>query len=289
MRALSFLAFSLAAATARAAPQRPDVSPFTGPWAGGGRFTSDAGAHACEYLGAAEPPSVSVVLEGASGPSGGQVSLDLPAAGTSCPALKARYRIEDVRVSGNSLGFADAAGNQWHVTLRDGRLQGMVSSSGFSGEVDLNPASGPPALPAPAASPSPGPAAGGAGPTPASAASATGAGGTAEPRKGSMWKGVGGVIAGNVVGLGALAGLNRALNDSKNTSSNKVTCSPRTCVAAAPGDCQCNINLTNGASCGSTSSGVPYAGVCNPPSVPCQSDLSCNNGLCEDKAGRCPF
>jgi hypothetical protein len=281
---------SLTAAVASAAPQRPDVSPFTGPWAGGGRFTSEAGAQACEYVGLAEPPSVSVVLEGASGPSGGQVSLDLPAAGASCPALRARYRIEDVRVSGNSVGFADAAGNQWRVTLRDGRLQGMVSSPRFNGEVDLNPASTPPAAPSPAPSPSPGPEAGTAAPVAAPAPQASAAtDGKAPPRKGSVWKGVGGVIAANVVGLGALVGLNKALNDSKAPASNTVTCSPRTCVAAAPGDCQCNNNLTNGASCGTTSSGVPYAGVCNPPSLPCQADLSCNNGLCEDRLGRCPF
>jgi hypothetical protein len=29
--------------------------------------------------------------------------------------------------------------------------------------------------------------------------------------------------------------------------------------------------------------------VCNLPSLPCESDLSCNNGLCEDRFGRCPF
>jgi hypothetical protein len=279
MRALLPLFLSLAASAASAAPQRPDVSPFTGPWAGSGRFTSDAGA-SCAYVGGVEPPSVSLVLEGSSGPSGGHVSLDLPAAGESCPALNARYALEDVRVSGNSVSFADAAGNQWHVTLRDGRLQGMVSSPNFSGEVDLNPAS-PPHAAAPQASPSPG----------ATAGSAAGAGpnGKPLPPKGSVWKGVGGIIAANVVGLGALVGLNKALGDNKTTTANGVTCSPRTCVAAAPGDCQCNINLTAGASCGSTAAGVPYAGVCGPPTLPCQQNLSCNNGLCEDSAGRCPF
>ena len=284
MRPLLLLVLSLTAATASATPQRPDVSPFTGPWAGSGHFTSDAGAQPCGYVGAAEPPAVSVVLEGASGPSGGHVSLDLPAAGDSCPAVKARYAIEDVRVSGNSVSFADAAGNQWHVTLRDGRLQGMVSSPNFSGEVDLNPMSAPPAPPTPAPSPSPGPATGAA-----ATGAGTGADGKPAPPKSSVWKGVGGIIAANVVGLGALVGLNKVLNDTKATNPGAVTCSPRTCVAAAPGDCQCNINLANGASCGNTSSGIPYAGVWQPPTLPCQSDLSCNNGLCEDRAGRCPF
>lgn len=285
MRALLLLVLSLTAANASAAPQRPDVSPFTGPWAGSGHFTSEAGGQSCGYVGAASPPSVSLVLEGASGPSGGFVSLDLPRAGDACPAVTARYAIEDLRVSGNSLSFGDAAGNEWHVTLRDGRLQGMVSSPNFSGEVDLNPASAPPSTAAtPTPSPSPAPPAGG---TPAGAA--TGPDGKPVPPKGSVWKGVGGIIVANVVGVGALVGLNKALNDTKVTSSNGNICSPRTCVAAAPGDCQCNINLTVGANCGSTSGGVPYAGVCSPPTLPCQQNLSCNNGLCEDSAGRCPF
>jgi hypothetical protein len=198
--------------------------------------------------------------------------------------LKARYALEDVRVSGNSVSFADAAGNEWHVTLRDGRLQGMVSSPNFSGEVDLNPASAPPAA-APQPSPSPAPPAGGA-----AAAAGTGADGKPVPPKSSVWKGVGGIVAANVVGLGALVGLNKVLNDTKATNPNAVTCSPRTCVAGAPGaECQCNINLANGASCGNTATGIPYAGICSPPTLPCQSDLSCNNGLCETRDGRCPF
>jgi hypothetical protein len=34
-------------------------------------------------------------------------------------------------------------------------------------------------------------------------------------------------------------------------------------------------------------SGVPLGGICNIPSLPCQSDLSCTNGVCE--SGFCPF
>jgi hypothetical protein len=270
------LALALAAATANASPQRPDVNPFSGAWSGGGRFTSDAGASACEYSGPAEPASVSLTLEPESAPTGGYLSLDLPAAGATCPAFKARYRIEEVRLSGNSLMFSDAAGNEWHLTLRDGHLKGMAFSSHFSGEVDLGPGIS-------ASSPSPTPS-----PVPGTASPAA-AGAKAEAPKASVWKGVGGVVAANIVGAGAFIGLNAALKDSKAISSNTQTCSIRSCVTAGPGDCQCNTNIASGASCGSTSAGAPYAAACNPPSLPCQSDLSCNNLICEDKFGRCPF
>jgi len=280
MRLHPGLALLLAAATASATPQRPDVNPFSGGWAGGGRFTSEAGASSCEYSGAAEAPAVALTLEPESAPTGGRVSLDLPAAGEACPALVARYRIEEVRLSGNSLMFSDAAANEWHLTLRDGHLKGMVSSPHFSGEVDLAPAVGSP-LPSPAPSPAPGAA------IPAAATDKPGA--KPEAPKASVWKGIGGIIAANVIGAAAFVGLNKALGDSSKASSNTATCSIRSCVAAGPGDCQCNTNVANGASCGNTTSGVPYAQACNPPSQPCQSDLSCNNFICEDKFGRCPF
>lgn len=293
MRTSSLLLLTLAAASANAAPQRPDVNPFSGNWSGGGRFTSEVGASACEYAGAAEPASVSLLLEPASGPTGGFISFDLPSAGAACPAVKARYRIEDVRVSGNSLNFGDAAGNQWHLTLRDGRLQGMASSSLFSGEVDLNPAAAPPAAPvdaSPSPSPSPSSPTGGAGAAPGGTAPSGSAVAAAPvPPKGSFLKGVGGVIAANVVGAGAFVGLNKLLKDNNSTTSTTPACSIRSCVTSGPGDCQCNTNLTNGASCGNTTSGVPYAMACSPPSLPCKSELSCNNFICQDASGNCPF
>ncbi len=59
----------------------------------------------------------------------------------------------------------------------------------------------------------------------------------------------------------------------------------------APGDRPVpgNNNITSGASCGTTPSGVALLGVCDGTSLPCQSGFSCNRGFCEDRSGACPF
>jgi len=274
-------------AAAPVALQDPGTASFAGSWAGAGKFAMNVGATSCTYVGLAQPASVVAELTEKDGTWAGHVSLDLPGvAGSPCPPFKARYRVGESRLSANSLGFADASNNQWTLTLRQGRLQGVASSStGFSGEVDLARTNGSKAVSQPAsAASSPSPTSQASPTQPAPDTSRQGAAGG-----GSAWRGIATVVGASTVGVGAFLGVNRLLKDSGGTGSG-ATCSPRTCVAGAVGDpCTCNANLTTGASCGTTTAGVPFAGVCNFPSLPCESDLSCNNGLCEDRFGRCPF
>jgi hypothetical protein len=101
-------------------------------------------------------------------------------------------------------------------------------------------------------------------------------------------KNLGLILGANVVGLGLLYGVNQAGKGS--TSSGVLTCSPRTCIVGVPGQpCFCEGNVVSGGSCGNTTGGVAVGGTCNLPKHPCQSSLSCNSGLCEDRFGRCPY
>jgi hypothetical protein len=96
------------------------------------------------------------------------------------------------------------------------------------------------------------------------------------------------IVGANVVGLGLLYGANKAGKGS--SESGVVTCSPRTCIVGAPNEpCFCEGNVLSGASCGTTPAGSPLNAPCEVPNVPCQSGLSCNSGLCEDRFGRCPY
>jgi hypothetical protein len=167
-------------------------------------------------------------------------------------------------------------------------LKGIVSSEGaLSGEVSLKRSGAPTAQgqsPAPTSMPASGGQAAGGGSASPGGAAAGAKGGS------SFLSGVGGFVTANVIGLGALFGINKLANEKNQTGNGTVTCSPRSCVAGAPGDpCFCNTTLASGGTCGSTASGVPFAMACSVPAMPCQSDLSCNNGICEDKFGRCPF
>ncbi len=250
-------------------PQAPiDGAPaFGGEWSGSATLTLEAAGISCRY---ASPESRALTLRLTPSAEAGSVALDLPAAGEECPAVKSTWKVTEARVSGNSLAITDDARHQWNLTLREGRLAGLVSGGELSGEVDLG--REPPV------------------PTPPSAASAAppSSSGASKPVKGSVLKGTGGFIAANVIGLGALVGLNYALKD-KQASTNTVACSPRSCVAIVAGDCTCNTDVANGAMCGNTTDGVILGGACSPPALPCQSDYSCNNSICEDKFGRCPF
>jgi hypothetical protein len=198
--------------------------------------------------------------------STGSVSVDLPASGELCPAVERTYKVASARPAGNSLALTDDAGHEWTLTLREGRLKGLVSGGNLSGEVDLGPTTEAEEATstAPSATPSPAP------------AKATG---------GSFLKGTGGVIAANVVALGALVGLNQALKD-KQQSTNVTTCSPRNCVVITIGNCTCNVNQVEGGSCGTTANGVVFGGLCSLPTLPCLATLSCNNGVCDDV--QCP-
>ncbi len=270
-RGLSMLATPLLATLLMAAvvPQgsTEPSSTFGGDWSGSATLTLEADGNTCRYT---APDSHALTLRLAPSADRGSIAVSLPAAGEKCPAMKSLWTVTGSRASGNSLSISDDAGHEWSLTLREGRLTGLVSGGAVTGEVDLG-------REAALGAPPPGPA------TPAS--SATGA---AKPAKGSVLKGTGGFIAANVVGVGALVGLNYALKD-KQKSTGEVACSPRSCVAIVPGDCTCNTEIANGGMCGNTAGGVTLGGACNPPALPCQSDYSCNNSICEDKFGRCPF
>jgi hypothetical protein len=109
-------------------------------------------------------------------------------------------------------------------------------------------------------------------------------------KRGSAMGAVAGILAANVVGLGAFAAANK-LGQGKDQAPPQVNCSPRQCFflsAAEP--CQCNTPNVSGGTCGTTTSGVAYAGLCNVDGgLPCQAGLSCNSGFCEDRFGHCPF
>jgi hypothetical protein len=260
---------------------------LTGHWSGSAKLTDESAATPCQYAGTADPPSVTLDISGDAAALKGKVTLDLaPPAESACPPLRATYDVQDITISGNSLRFSDSAGRRWDLGLALEVLKGIVSSEGtLSGEVSLKRSGAPTAQ----------------GQTPATSTPATGGqpagGGSASPggaagakAGGSFLSGVGGVVAANVIGLGALFGINKLANEKNQTGNGMVTCSPRSCVAGAPGDpCFCNTTLASGGSCGSTASGVPFAMACSVPAMPCQSDLSCNNGICEDKFGTCPF
>lgn len=261
-----------------AAPPAPAPPAVTGHWSGAAKLTDDSGATPCQYVGASDPPSVTLEISGEATALKGKVTLDLtPPAGSPCPPLRSSSDVQDVTISGSSLRFSDSAGRRWDLAVALDVLKGIVSSEGaLSGEVSLKRSGAP--TPASAGQP-----AGGGSPSPAGAAGGAKGGG-------SFLSGVGGFVTANVIGLGALFGINKLANEKNQTGTGAVTCSPRSCVAGAPGDpCFCNTNLASGGSCGSTAAGVPFAMACSVPAMPCQSDLSCDNGICEDKFGTCPF
>jgi len=239
------------------------ISPFAGVWSGTAKVSVGPDTAPCRYTPPDDANAVTIRLDDAA--TMGSVAIDLPASGKTCPAIVRSYEVVGVHRSGNSLSLTDDSAHEWNLTLREGRLKGLVSGSNLSGEFELaatteeNVAS----TATPTATPSPAPAKAG----------------------GSFLKGTGGVIAANVVGLGALVGLNQALKDTQQSSGGS-SCSPRSCVVIGT-DCNCPTgNQVEGGSCGTTANGVPYGGACALPSLPCQATLSCNNGVCDDV--RCP-
>jgi hypothetical protein len=266
MPATPLLATLLLAAVVPQASTEPTPG-FGGDWSGSATLSLEADGNTCRYTAS---DSHALTLRLAPSADRGSIAVSLPPAGEKCPAMKSLWTVTASRVSGNSLSISDDAGHEWSLTLREGRLTGLVSGGAVTGEVDLE-------REAVVGATSPGPGA------PASPAA-----GAAKPAKGSVLKGTGGFIAANVVGVGALVGLNYALKD-KQQATGAVACSPRSCVAIVAGDCTCNTEIANGGMCGKTVGGVTLGGACHTPDLPCQSDYSCNNSVCEDKFGRCPF
>ncbi len=259
---------------------------FTGSFEGSAVLTNEDAGTVCRYEGVDGSPSVRLEI-GAGSSVAGSIAIDMPApAGGGCPPLRKRYAIPEIVQHGQALSFTDSGGNEWNLSLRDqgAVLQGLLAwrqggadeplAEGFtapggrrpmsrlSGEVTLRRVV-------------PGSGAGAVGPTETSAGKQAGH--------------VLGIVAANVVGLGLLYGANELGKGGSETG--VVTCSPRTCITGAPNEpCFCEGNVLSGASCGSTPAGAPIGAPCDVRNnTPCQSGLSCNSGICEDRSGRCPY
>jgi hypothetical protein len=276
----------------------PATAGVGGSWEGWAKLTNDWPGASCRYESGPESTSVHLELSpGTGGSLKGSAAIDLAATPDSgCPALRERYVIEEVTVGEDTVSFTDSGGNEWTLSLRRGGsvLQGLLAwrsggpdrplAEGFalpdgtrplarlSGEVRLHRAG---ETEAPA----------GQGAGAAAAASA------ATPAKGGAghYLGTIGIILGaNAVGLGLLYGVNEAGKGS--SQQGVITCSPRVCIVGAPGaPCFCQGNVVSGASCGTTSAGAQIGAPCDGVAVPCESALSCNSGVCEDRFGRCPY
>ncbi len=289
----------LAQEPAEATTPPPAPGGLAGSWEGWAKLTNDWPGLACRYGGGPEATSVRVELTDAEGQLKGSIAIDLPAeAGSACPPLRKRYAINETIQAPGTLSFVDSGGNEWTLAVRRNAtvLQGMLAwrqggpeqplAEGFTGPGGQRPPShlsgevrlrrgGEEAAPE----------------VPSGAATKEGA--AEAPKKkigaGGHAKNLAIVIGANVVGLGLLYGVNKL---GKGTSSSGVlTCSPRTCIVGATinDPCFCEGNVVSGASCGSTSSGQPLNAPCVVPSQPCQSGLSCNSGVCQDRDGRCPW
>jgi hypothetical protein len=228
----------------------------------------------------------------------GSVAIDLAAEpGSGCPPLRKRYAVGETMQGPGTLSFVDSGGNEWTLAVRRSGtvLQGLLAwrqggpeqplAEGFaapggqrppahlSGEVRLRRGPEETAAEEPAVSAAEGAA--------AAPKKKIGAGGHA--------KNVAIILGANVVGLGLLYGVNKA---GKGTSQSGVlTCSPRTCIVGPTINdaCYCEGNVVSGSSCGTTNGGQPLNAPCVVPSQPCQSGLSCNSGVCQDRDGRCPW
>jgi hypothetical protein len=216
---------------------------------------------------------------------GGRLKLDLPApSGTSCPAIAVDSALGDLALTESTASFRDADGRQWDLALQAGVLRGLMAGPDGSGELALErrrARRAARAVAVPDAAKSPAPAAGAA---PAAEAPAAPAKGGPGLKAGTL-----GIIGANILGLGALVGINAAVQDDSAGTSTLI-CSPRQCIIGGPGEpCDCTSTITTGQACGDTTSGVPIGAACALPDRPCQALLSCNNGVCEDRLGSCPF
>jgi hypothetical protein len=312
-RALVALAVALVLSFPTQGAQTAVPAGVLGRWAGNAKLTNEWGASPCSYAGGEAPPAVKLEIE--SGSDGVEVTATIDLAGTPgapCPPVHKRYTIAGAQVTDSTIGFRDPAGHEWHLGVRGDRLQGLIGwrsgadeilAEGFtgpsgerpltrlSGEVSLARAGAPEAAPSAAAAPATGDAAKSGTAAGATGAAATGGAGQKAEKAGG--KGLGllpSILAANIIGLGAFYGIKVATDDSgQNTG--QASCSPRDCVFSGVGDpCVCNIpNITSGGTCGNVPGGVPFGGTCKLPNKPCQAGLSCNNGICDDKFGRCPF
>ncbi len=265
-------------AVALAQQSEPEpTSDLTGRWTGSAKFQSE-GAAPCRYEGGADPPSLTLELR-ADGTGRLRLNLETPA-GTTCPAVAFESDVAEATLTPTTARFKDAREREWNLALQAGVLRGLFSGTDGSGELELHRRRGgrraAAAEKTPAPSPTPGPS-----PSPEA-----GAGGAKGP---GMKKGLIGFVGANIVGLGALLAASQATQDDS-AGTTTLVCSPRACIIGAPGEpCDCTSTITTGQACGLTDAGVPIRGPCVLPDLPCQALLSCNNSVCEDRLGSCPF
>ncbi len=297
--ARSLLALLLSASIAlppQLLAQQAEAPSLAGAWEGWARLTNDVPGLVCRYQASEDVTSVRMELTSEGGALHGSLAIDLPAeAGSGCPPLRKRYAIADVASGANAVSFADSGGNEWTLSVRRSGnvLHGMLAwqqggpeqplaegftlpdgvrpASRLSGEVHLRRAvvEESPTAAAPADEKK-------------SAPGKTSLGGHAHN--------LAIILGANLVGLGLLYGVNKLGKGS--SSSGTITCSPRTCIVGppnAPCFCESNSNVITGASCGNTTAGQPLNAPCDGTTQPCQSGLSCNNNICEDRYGRCPY
>jgi hypothetical protein len=307
-RALALLlAAGLALPSAGLAQATAPREGVAGSWEGWATLVNDWPGPPCRYDGGKDVVSVRLELAADSGALRGSVAIDLPAeTGSSCPPLRKRYQVAEVAQGPGTVSFEDSGGNEWTLAVRRGGevLQGLLAwrpggpeqplAEGFtrpdgqrpaarlSGEVRLR-RGGPDDV-----AQGPGATGGAQGPGATGGAEAAAAGSAPAAGGGRHASNLAKVLGANVVALGLLYGANKLGQGSSETGT--VTCSPRTCIVGAPSEpCFCEGNVLSGASCGTTTWGAPLGAPCDGRSVPCQSGLSCNSGLCEDQFGRCPY
>jgi len=302
------LASALAAPPAGLAQEPPSSGPaapagasLAGTWEGWAKLTNEWPGLACRYEGSAEATSVRLELSAAGDQLTGSIAIDLAAEpGSGCPPLRKRYAIAETMQGPGTLSFVDSGANEWTLAVRRNAtvLQGLLAwrqggpeqplAEGFtgpggqrpaahlSGEVRLRRGSEEAAAEEPAAA---------AGTAPESAPTAS----TPKIGAGGHAKNLAIILGANVVGIGLLYGVNKL---GKGTSQTGVlTCSPRVCIVGPTINdaCYCEGNVVSGASCGTTEAGAPLNAPCLVPSEPCQSGLSCNSNVCQDRDGRCPW
>jgi hypothetical protein len=254
MHATAIRLLALALVLSASADKTPK-DPLAGAWTGTAKFTASTGTPPCVWVGAREPASAHLDLQRVDATLTGTLAVEIAAPDEACGPLKFTSALSEVSATASTLAFKDEAGRSWNLGLRLGQLQGLVNGAGDSGEVSfgrviLN----------------------------------AGKGG------GGMLSGTLGIVGANVIGIGALVGINAITKDDAHAGGIVANCSPRVCTVGGPGEpCDCNGGLIAGGGCGQTTAGQSVGQVCDPVNQPCQANLSCNNAICEDRFGRCPF
>jgi len=286
-------------------PAAPPPAGATGSWVGWARLTNDWPGQLCRYDAGTEATSVRLELAAGAHSLQGSVAIDLPAEqGSGCPPLRKRFTVAEVAEGPGTVSFTDSVGHEWTLALRRGGtvLQGLLAwrqggpeqplAEGFTRPDGLRPTTrlaGEVRLRRGEATADAGETVGGEAGGPAPAAGSAGAAAVKPAGAGRHGSNLALILGANVVGLGLLYGANKAGQGS--ATSGVVTCSPRVCIVGATINqpCFCEGNIVSNASCGTTESGAPQNAPCDGVAVPCQSGLSCNSGICQDRDGRCPY